>query len=51
MVFGKITHKEIPARIIFEDHQCLALPLTHFLVIPMKAMTQISVAEGDDNVF
>ncbi|KAH0507389.1 Histidine triad nucleotide-binding protein 1 [Microtus ochrogaster] len=54
MVFSKITHKETPARTIFEDHQCLAFPPqvpTHFLVIPMKDMTQISTVEGNDEVF
>ncbi|XP_001377903.1 adenosine 5'-monophosphoramidase HINT1 [Monodelphis domestica] len=53
-IFGKIIRKEIPAKIIFEDDQCLAFhdvcpqAPTHFLVIPKKPITQISVAEEDD---
>ncbi|XP_056655408.1 adenosine 5'-monophosphoramidase HINT1-like [Monodelphis domestica] len=53
-IFGKIIHKEIPAKIIFEDDQCLAFhdvcpqAPTHFLVIPKRPVTQISVAEDDD---
>ncbi|XP_036123419.1 histidine triad nucleotide-binding protein 1-like [Molossus molossus] len=52
--FGKIFHKEISAKTIFEDDQCLAFhdifpqAPTHFLVIPKKHMSQISVAEDDD---
>ncbi|XP_006885370.1 PREDICTED: histidine triad nucleotide-binding protein 1-like [Elephantulus edwardii] len=53
-IFGKIIGKEIPAKIIFEDERCLAFhdispqaPI-HFLVIPKKPITQISVAEDDD---
>ena len=50
-IFGKIIRKEIPAKIIFE---CLAFhdispqAPTHFLVIPKKHISQISVAEDDD---
>uniref|UniRef100_A0A2K6SCA0 HIT domain-containing protein n=1 Tax=Saimiri boliviensis boliviensis TaxID=39432 RepID=A0A2K6SCA0_SAIBB len=53
-IFGKIIRKEIPAKIIFEDDQCLAFhdispqAPTHFLVIPKKHITQISAAEDDD---
>ena len=49
-IFGKIIRKEIPAKIIFEDDQCLAFhdispqAPTHFLVIPKKHISQISVA-------
>ncbi|ELK33578.1 PREDICTED: histidine triad nucleotide-binding protein 1 [Myotis davidii] len=54
MISGKVIHKEIPAKIIFEDNQCLAFhnispqTPTHFLVIPKKHISQISVAEDDD---
>ncbi|EPQ11264.1 Histidine triad nucleotide-binding protein 1 [Myotis brandtii] len=54
MIFGKIIRKEIPAKIISEDDQCLAFhdispqAPTHFLVIPKKHISQISVAEDDD---
>uniref|UniRef100_A0A2K5DSR5 HIT domain-containing protein n=1 Tax=Aotus nancymaae TaxID=37293 RepID=A0A2K5DSR5_AOTNA len=47
----KIIHKEIPAKIIFEDEQCLAFhdisrqAPTHFLVIPKKHIFHISAAE------
>ncbi|XP_040131207.1 adenosine 5'-monophosphoramidase HINT1 [Ictidomys tridecemlineatus] len=53
-IFEKIIHKEIPAKIIFEDDQCLAFhdtapqAPTHFLVVPKKHITQISAAEDDD---
>lgn len=54
MIFRKIIYKEIPAKIIFEDDQCLAFhdisprAQTHFLVIPKKHVSQISVAQDDD---
>ncbi|XP_074055683.1 adenosine 5'-monophosphoramidase HINT1-like [Macrotis lagotis] len=54
IILGKIIHKEIPAKIIYEDDQCLAFhdvcpqAPTHFLVIPKKPITQISVAEEED---
>ncbi|KAM7234516.1 hypothetical protein CapIbe_014674 [Capra ibex] len=53
-IFGKIIRKEIPAKIIYEDDQCLAFhdispqAPTHFLVIPKKYISQISAAEDDD---
>uniref|UniRef100_A0A5F9D487 HIT domain-containing protein n=1 Tax=Oryctolagus cuniculus TaxID=9986 RepID=A0A5F9D487_RABIT len=52
-IFGKIIRKEIPAKIIFEDDQCLAFHIspqapTHFLVIPKKHISQISAAEDAD---
>ncbi|EDL33520.1 mCG1442, isoform CRA_a [Mus musculus] len=53
-IFGKIIRKEIPAKIIFEDDRCLAFhdispqAPTHFLVIPKKHISQISVADDDD---
>ncbi|XP_045155865.1 adenosine 5'-monophosphoramidase HINT1 [Echinops telfairi] len=53
-IFGKIVRKEIPAKIIFEDDRCLAFhdispqTPTHFLVIPKKYISQISVAEDED---
>ncbi|XP_038258520.1 histidine triad nucleotide-binding protein 1 [Dermochelys coriacea] len=53
-IFGKIIRKEIPAKIIFEDEQCLAFhdispqaPM-HFLVIPKKPIVQLSEAEDSD---
>lgn len=53
-IFGKIIRKEIPADIIYEDDQCLAFndvapqAPTHFLVIPKKPITQLSLAEDSD---
>ncbi|KAG5215760.1 hypothetical protein JEQ12_001336, partial [Ovis aries] len=53
-IFRKIIRKEIPAKIIYEDDQCLAFhdispqAPTHFLVIPKKHISQISAAEDDD---
>ncbi|XP_036687278.1 histidine triad nucleotide-binding protein 1-like [Balaenoptera musculus] len=53
-IFRKILRKEIPAKIIYEDDQCLAFhdispqAPTHFLVIPKRHISQISAAEDDD---
>ncbi|KAH1169161.1 histidine triad nucleotide-binding protein 1 [Mauremys mutica] len=53
-IFGKIIRKEIPAKIIFEDEQCLAFhdispqAPTHFLVVPKKPIVQLSEAEDSD---
>ena len=53
-IFNKINRKEIPAKIIYEDAQCLAFhdispqAPTHFLVIPKKHTPQISAADDDD---
>ncbi|XP_035582744.1 histidine triad nucleotide-binding protein 1-like [Zalophus californianus] len=55
-IFGKIIRKEIPAKIIFEGDQCLAFhdifpqAPTHFLVVPKKPISQISVAEEDERL-
>ena len=51
MIFRKIIRKEIPAKIIYEDDQCLAFhdispqALTYFLVIPKKHISQTSAAD------
>ncbi len=53
-IFGKIIRKEIPAKIIFEDDQCLAFhdvapqAPVHFLVIPKKPISMLSKAEEED---
>ncbi|MBN3282995.1 HINT1 protein, partial [Polyodon spathula] len=53
-IFGKIIRKEIPAKIFYEDEQCLAFhdvapqSPTHFLVIPKKLIAQLSKAEDAD---
>ncbi|XP_034775977.1 adenosine 5'-monophosphoramidase HINT1-like [Acipenser ruthenus] len=53
-IFGKIIRKEIPAKIFYEDDQCLAFhdvapqSPTHFLVIPKKPIAQLSKAEEAD---
>ncbi|KAG6936269.1 histidine triad nucleotide binding protein 1 [Chelydra serpentina] len=53
-IFGKIIRKEIPAKIIFEDEQCLAFhdispqAPTHFLVVPKKPIVKLSEAEDSD---
>ncbi|MGH0183382.1 UNVERIFIED_CONTAM: hypothetical protein FKN15_012030 [Acipenser sinensis] len=53
-IFGKIIRKEIPAKIFYEDEQCLAFhdvapqSPTHFLVIPKKPIAQLSKAEEAD---
>ncbi|KAG9263556.1 histidine triad nucleotide-binding protein 1 [Astyanax mexicanus] len=53
-IFGKIIRKEIPAKIIYEDEQCIAFhdvapqAPTHFLVVPRKPIVQLSKAEDGD---
>ncbi len=53
-IFGKIIRKEIPADILYEDDEVLAFKdidskaPTHFLVIPKKSISQISMAEPED---
>ncbi|XP_056148126.1 histidine triad nucleotide-binding protein 1 [Lampris incognitus] len=53
-IFGKIIRKEIPAKLIYEDDQCIAFPdiapqaPTHFLVVPKKPIVQLSKAEEGD---
>ena len=55
-IFKKIICKEIPAKIIYEDDQCLAFhdispqAPTHFLVIPKKHISQISAAADDESL-
>ncbi|XP_075034845.1 adenosine 5'-monophosphoramidase HINT1 [Mixophyes fleayi] len=54
-IFGKIIRKEIPANIIYEDDQCIAFhdvapqAPTHFLVVPKKAISQLSEVEPADD--
>ncbi|XP_050306115.1 adenosine 5'-monophosphoramidase HINT1 [Anthonomus grandis grandis] len=53
-IFGKILRKEIPCKFIYEDDQCVAFDdinpqaPVHFLVIPRKAISQLSKAEDSD---
>ncbi|XP_048750140.1 adenosine 5'-monophosphoramidase HINT1-like [Ostrea edulis] len=53
-IFGKIARKEIPCEFLYEDDQCVAFndvspqAPSHFLVIPKKPITQLSVAEDAD---
>ncbi|XP_063631805.1 adenosine 5'-monophosphoramidase HINT1 [Cydia splendana] len=53
-IFGKILRKEIPAKIVYEDDQCVAFhdvapqAPTHILVIPRKPISQLSKAEDSD---
>ncbi|XP_007890715.1 histidine triad nucleotide-binding protein 1 isoform X1 [Callorhinchus milii] len=53
-IFGKIIRKEIPAKIIHEDDQCIAFhdvapqAPTHFLVVPKKPIAQLSDADESD---
>uniref|UniRef100_A0A8C9E8Y8 HIT domain-containing protein n=1 Tax=Phocoena sinus TaxID=42100 RepID=A0A8C9E8Y8_PHOSS len=54
LVATRFLRKEIPAKIIYEDDQCLAFhdispqAPTHLLVIPKKHISQISAAADDD---
>lgn len=53
-VFGKILRGEIPSKFIYEDDKCVAFDdinpqaPVHFLVIPRKAIAQLSTAEDGD---
>merc|ERR1712215_106424 len=53
-IFGKILRKEIPAKFIYEDDQCVAFmdvspqAPTHFLVIPRKPIAMLSDVEDSD---
>ncbi|KAE8635449.1 hypothetical protein XENTR_v10002621 [Xenopus tropicalis] len=53
-IFGKIIRKEIPAKIIYEDEQCIAFhdiapqAPVHFLVVPKKFITHLSKADPAD---
>jgi histidine triad (HIT) family protein len=53
-IFSKIIAKEIPARIVYEDDQCLAFhdvapqAPVHILVIPKKEIARVGAAEAAD---
>jgi histidine triad (HIT) family protein len=53
-IFQRIIDKEIPAKIIFEDDQCLAFhdvapqAPTHVLVIPKKPITSLDTLADQD---
>ncbi|XP_068621945.1 adenosine 5'-monophosphoramidase HINT1-like [Battus philenor] len=53
-IFGKILRKEIPAKFVYEDDQCVAFhdvnpqAPTHILVIPRKPIPQLSQATDED---
>ncbi|XP_076598683.1 adenosine 5'-monophosphoramidase HINT1 [Chaetodon auriga] len=53
-IFAKIIRKEIPAKFIYEDDQCVAFndvspqAPTHILVVPRKPIVQMSQVEDSD---
>ncbi|VDN14752.1 unnamed protein product [Dibothriocephalus latus] len=53
-IFGKIARKEIPAKIVYEDDQCMAFDdvspqaPVHFLVIPKKPIEMLGSAKKED---
>ncbi|XP_026756152.2 adenosine 5'-monophosphoramidase HINT1-like [Galleria mellonella] len=55
-IFGKILRKEIPAKFVYEDDQCVAFhdvnpqAPTHILVIPRKPIPQLSKAGDEDEL-
>ncbi len=56
-IFLKIINKEIPARVIYEDEQCLAFhdinpqAPVHVLIIPRKVIaTHDAIAEADEQL-
>ncbi|XP_078533506.1 adenosine 5'-monophosphoramidase HINT1-like [Lissotriton helveticus] len=53
-VFSRIIRKELPARIIYDDSQCIAFhdieakAPVHFLVVPKKPISNLSEATPED---
>ena len=53
-IFQRIIDKEIPARIVYEDDQCLAFhdvapqAPTHILVIPKKPIASLNAVDDSD---
>lgn len=53
-VFAKVISREIPAKIVYEDDQCLAFAdinpqaPTHVLLIPKKEIPRLADATSDD---
>jgi histidine triad (HIT) family protein len=53
-IFQRILDKEIPAKIVYEDDQCLAFhdvapqAPTHILVIPKRAIESVAAIADDD---
>ena len=53
-IFEKIIDREIPADIVFEDDQCIAIndispqAPTHVLIIPKKCIPRVSESENSD---
>ena len=53
-LFEKIIAREIPADIVFEDDQCLALrdispqAPVHILIVPKKHIARVGAAEADE---
>ena len=53
-LFSKIIAREIPARIVYEDDQCLAFhdvapqAPVHILVIPKKELARVGAAQAED---
>lgn len=55
-IFSKIIDKKIPAKILYEDDQCMAFSdvtpqaPVHFLVIPKKIIPMLSLANKNDDL-
>jgi histidine triad (HIT) family protein len=53
-IFGKIINREIPAKLVYEDDDCLAFrdvnpqAPTHVLLIPKKEIPRLSDASPED---
>lgn len=53
-VFARILRKEIPAKVLHEDHLCVAFEDTapkapvHFLVVPKRGIARLSEAGSED---
>lgn len=55
-LFEKIADREIPAKIVYEDEQCLAFrdvnpqAPTHILIVPRRPIPSLNELEDDDEV-
>ncbi|VUZ41210.1 unnamed protein product [Hymenolepis diminuta] len=54
-IFAKIVRKEVPAKFIYEDDECVAFhdvspqAPTHFLVLPKKSIQKLDAATDKDD--
>ena len=55
-IFTKIIHREIPANVVYEDEQCIAIydiapkAKTHILIIPKKEIATVDDIISEDTL-